>query len=307
MYINPYQDLKGGKWYKTNFHTHAGTGAGTCGANPIDKVVDLYSANRFDMLCISNHDLFSDTSAYTNDEIFMIPGVEYSTTPAPVAGFDENRHMLTIGVDRALHAYGYQEAIDRAREMGGFTIICHPNWIIREWWKRESLLTLKGYMGLEVINMLIYRLQGSGLATDTWDWLLSQGRLVYGFGNDDFHIYSDAARSYNLIYCTQRSYTSMKAAVESGALCASTGLLPEYLLLEGDTIRVKAKYPVETYVDTLTYRFLTAGGKVLSVQQAQEARYTLSGEPYVRVEVLGENGAMLFFQPVYLQGALSQA
>ena len=99
----------------------------------------------------------------------------------------------------------------------------------------------------------------------------------------------------------------MKAAVESGALCASTGLLPEYLLLEGDTIRVKAKYPVETYVDTFTYRFLTAGGKVLSVQQAQEARYTLSGESYVRVEVQGENGAMLFFQPVYLQGALHQA
>lgn len=31
----------------------------------------------------------------------------------------------------------------------------------------------------------------------------------------------------------------------------------------------------------------------------REARFTLTGESYVRVEVIGENGAMLFTQPVY--------
>ena len=214
--------------------------------------------------------------------------------------------MLNIGVNRSLHEYDYQTAIDLTKEAGGFTIICHPNWIKKEWWSWEHLFALKGYIGLEVINSLIYRLSGSGLASDTWDYLLSQGRLVYGFGNDDFHIYSDAARSYNFIYCAERNYASLKAAFESGAVCASTGLVPEYLILDGNTIRVKAKFLKDTYINTLTYRFITESGRLLSEQQADEAQYTLSGEKYVRVEAIGENGAMLFFQPVYQPDAFEK-
>ena len=295
MYKNPYQNLKEGKWYKTNFHTHAGTGAGTCGSNPVDKVVELYSMNNYDMLCISNHDIFTDTTAFTSDKIMMIPGVEYSQ--------QGKEHILTIGVDRSLHEYNNQAAIDMTNEMGGFSIICHPNWEYKEWWSRENMLALKGYVGMEVINMLIYRLSGSGLAADTWDYLLSQGRLIYGFGNDDFHIPSDAARSFNMIYCAEKSFSAMKTAVESGAVCASSGLAPDYLQLEDNIIKVKAKFLTETYVDAFTYRFITKNGKVLSVQNGSEAEYELSGEKYVRVEVIGENGALLFFQPVYLSEA----
>ncbi len=293
MYTNPYQDLFGGKWFKTNFHTHAGTGVGTCGSNPIDKVVELYAKNQFDMLCISNHDIFSDTTAFTSDSIMMIPGVEYS----------QNEHMLIIGVDKSLHEYDHQTAIDMTREMGGFVILCHPNWVHKEWWSWNKLLELNGFVGIEIINMLIYRLNGSGLATDTWDHLLSRGKLIYGFGNDDFHMYSDAARSFNLIYCKEKSFSAMKDATESGAFCVSTGLRPEYLFLKDNIIKVKAKFLTETYIDTFSYHFITENGKVISVQNGSNAEYKLSGEKYVRVEVIGENGAMLFFQPVYLTEA----
>lgn len=34
MYINPYDniDKEGCQWLRANFHTHAGTGEGTCGS-----------------------------------------------------------------------------------------------------------------------------------------------------------------------------------------------------------------------------------------------------------------------------------
>ena len=38
MYVNPYDNLSGGRGIRTNFHTHAGTGAGTCGRNPVHTV-----------------------------------------------------------------------------------------------------------------------------------------------------------------------------------------------------------------------------------------------------------------------------
>jgi len=290
MYKNPYQNLTNGKWCKTNFHTHAGTGYKTCGVNPIDTVVDLYRKANYDMLCISNHNIFTDASDFSDENMLMIPGVEYT----------KDRHMLTIGVNKSLHDEDYQTAINMTNDMNGFTILCHPNWPEKEYFSRERLNELSGYAGIEVMNRVIYRLSGSGLATDTWDYLLSQGKLIYGFGNDDFHILTDAARSFNLIYCDDLSYNSMKQAIDDGEFCASTGLYPEYLKLENDIIKVKVKFPIQTYIDTFTYRFITENGEVVSVQNGSFAEYKLNGEKYVRVEAIGENGAMIFFQPIYL-------
>jgi hypothetical protein len=293
-YVNPYENLTDGKWMKANFHTHAGTGPGTCGANPIDVVVNTYKHLKYDVLCISNHDLFTDTSEYTDDRILMIPGVEYS----------RSEHMLTIGVDRSLHESVHQTAIDITNEIGGFTVLCHPNWGRKGYWSHDKMMSLQGYKGIEVLNMLIYRLSGSGLAADAWDYLLSNGRLVYGFGNDDFHAIPDAGRSFNVIFAKEPSFRALKESIDKGSFCASSGLYPEYLHLEDNIIRVKARYPIATYVDEFTYRFISENGKVLDVQFGKEGVYNLTGEKYVRVEAIGENGAMLYFQPVFQESFL---
>ena len=60
MYVNPYDNLSGGRWIRTNFHTHAGTGAGTCGRNPVDAVAALYRELGYGALCLSNHDLYTE-------------------------------------------------------------------------------------------------------------------------------------------------------------------------------------------------------------------------------------------------------
>ena len=69
MYINPYDNLDGGRWIKVNFHTHAGTGEGTCGRHDIDFVLGLYKELGYGAVCISNHDLYTDTSGLSNDDL----------------------------------------------------------------------------------------------------------------------------------------------------------------------------------------------------------------------------------------------
>ena len=89
MYINPYKNINNskGKWLKANFHTHAGTGKDTCGTYEIDKVVTLYKEAEYDVLAISNHDIFFDSAAYQKPHnIVLINGFEYSEHP----------HMLCI-------------------------------------------------------------------------------------------------------------------------------------------------------------------------------------------------------------------
>ncbi len=292
-YVNPYSDLpKGGQWLKSSFHAHSGEGF-----KPLDLVLDAHVQTQFDVIAISNNNVYTDTSLRTTPKLLMVPGVEY----AP----EKSGHMLHIGVDESFHKMGWQDAINKVNEKGGFTIMAHPNANGQGRWYANELLMLDGYSGIEVINQTVYRLGGSGLATDVWDFLLKRGKMVFGFGNDGLHVIGDIGRSYNLIYSIDKSYESIKEAIDKGQFVATTGLYPDYLRLEGDTIKVKVKYPINTYANTFTYRFI-ADGKVVSVQTGTDAQYKLNGEKYVRVEAIGENGFMIFFQPVYLKDAFSK-
>ena len=288
MYCNPYENLNGGQWLKTNFHTHAGTGEGTCGKYPIDFVLDLYRELKYDAVCISNHDIYTDTIPFSGNKLFLIQGVEYSADP----------HMLTIGVNKSLHDLPHQEAIDETIKQGGFTILCHPNWIRKEYWPYEKMDALHGYAGIEVMNTLIYRLSGSGLAADTWDYILRQGKLIFGFGDDDFHMPTDAGRSYTDIYVRNKNFEGIREAVGNGRFTASTGICLDYLELKDDEIKVGAKFPTETYAKSFCYKFISENG-LTAESYGETGGYKIKDENYIRVEVIAENGAMLFTQPVY--------
>jgi len=288
MRINPYENLSGGRWIKANFHTHAGTGPGTCGSNSVPATLDVYRQLGFGALCISNHDLYTDTSALGDEKMFLLQGVEYSPYP----------HLLTLGVQESFHALTHQEAIRETNKRGGLAILCHPNWTKKEYWPWTQLDALEGYAGIEIINMLIYRLSGSGLATDTWDYLLRQGKNVRGFGNDDFHILSDAGRSWNEMYVREPGFEGIKRAVEDGAFVVSTGLSLDFCVIKNGVLRVKAKFPTSTYVKDFTYRFITDKG-LAKTRRCETATFRLGDEKYVRVEVIAENGAMLFTQPIW--------
>ena len=293
-YCNPYDSLKDGQWLKTNFHTHAGTGEG-CGKHPLDMVLGLYRELKYGALCISNHDFCTDVSSLSDEQLYVMPGVEYS----------RDRHMLTVGVNKSFHELSHQDAIDATIKQGGFTIICHPNWIVKEYWPHKNLEELQGFAGIEVMNTLIYRLYGSGRATDTWDYLLSHGKLIFGFGDDDFHAPFDAGRSYTDIYAKTKDFAGIKDAVDNGRFTASTGLSLEYLDVTADnTIIVKAKFPTHTYINTFSYKFITENGEAAE-SYGETGVYKANGENYIRVEAIAENGAMLFTQPVYKKGAFA--
>ncbi|MBR4941444.1 MAG: hypothetical protein IKZ19_05540, partial [Clostridia bacterium] len=211
-------------WRKANFHTHAGTGPNTCGKHSPEEVIAAYREYNYGFLCLSNHNYFRTFENYSDDRITLIDGVEYTSAT----------HMLTIGIRENLIDLPVQEAVTRTGELGGFTILCHPNWPRKATFSPEMMLELTGYIGLEALNAVCFRLRGSGRATDVWDTLLTAGKLVTGFANDDFHSMADAGRFFNLISCAEPTYASMKQAILDNAICASTGLYPIHHRLEGN-------------------------------------------------------------------------
>ena len=291
MFINPYQQTNDGKgcWFKANFHTHAGTGKGTCGSYEIEEVLALYKEAGYGILTISNHDLFTDTSEYqSKSELILINGFEYSQDP----------HMLCIGNNSVIEG-PHQHVIDRCREEGGFVVLCHPNWQVKEYWPWKEIDILRGYTGIEIYNGVIFRLRGSGLATDTWDYLLSQGKPVWGFGNDDFHRWYDLSRVWNVIYTRSGQHNVIKEAILNGSFYVSTGLVLETFAFEDNIIRVVAN-AANTYIKCNTYRFIGKNGHILDEQYGEYGELPVSkDEMYIRIHVVSEHGAMLWTQPIY--------
>ena len=290
MLVNPCSPdaIRDGRWMRCNFHTHAGTGPGTCGSHGLEEVIDAYRRARYDILCVSNHDLFTPTE-HLSSEMKLIHGVEYSTHP----------HMLTIGVEKHWGS-DHADTIRLANEAGGYVILCHPNWMGAGYWSDEALSGTSGYRGIEILNPVIYRLSGTGFACDTWDRLLSRGKLVFGFGNDDFHIWYDLGRSWTMIYAASGSWSELKMAMEAGRMYVSSGLRLDTLELDGGLVHVRAGYFTETWVNRFRYDLIGENGMKLGSVEGEEADFRLRGdEAYVRVEVTSEEGFKLFTQPIY--------
>ena len=290
MYESAYTALQNGQrtWIKANFHTHAGICAlGHCGILPLGDVIEAYKEAGFKALAITNHDRhISVEKEY--EGICVIDGVEYSADP----------HMLLIGV-RDFFDLPRREAIDSTAAAGGFTILCHPNWQYKGYFPDELLDSLDGYAGIEIANAVVNRLSGSGLALDAWDYILSRGKRKWGFGNDDFHLFHDAGRVYNMIYAKSGSFEDIKEAVTEGCFYVSSGVALKEFSLEGDELFVKAGYFRETYINSFEYKLTGAGGRVLCKSEGETLRCKLSGEAYARLEVTSECGAKMYLQPVF--------
>ncbi|WP_297343238.1 hypothetical protein [Amnibacterium sp.] len=224
--------------------------------------------------------------------ICTIDGMEYI----------EEDGILCVGVDSVLQG-SPQEIIDQVARQGGFSVVAHPHWESEPGlpmaMPRSHLDSLSGYVGIEIMNPAIFRgFAGSGLATDVWDEFLSQGKLVWGFGNDDFHVWPNLDRAWNMVHC-EPTFTGVKAAVTEGRFYASTGLRLEGFELDGLELNLAVNGGKST-LGPVRFRFVGENGAVLQESSGDSAGYTLDGsELYVRVEAQAEHGAMLWTQPVY--------
>ncbi len=319
MYVNPYTALAGeGQWLKANFHVHAvpdGTGGQWTekqlerrrlarpayqGApvrgplNDVSRVMALYKDAGYDVLTIADQSSVMDTREIGEKlGILAIRGIENI----------EHDGILCIDIQRFIKG-APQEILDECARQGGFSIVCHPNLVPGPGFppllSREMTWSLRGYDGIEILTPAVFKgLMGSGLATDFWDELLSAGRLMWGFGNDDFHWYWEMDRAWNWVFAGGRGVAEVKAALKRGSTYVSTGLMLKQLSFQDGVLTVGATLP-GGQPRRIRYEFVGANGAILAEGSGDGARYRLAGhEAYVRVQAASDDGARLWTQPIY--------
>lgn len=292
MIINPYD--YDGLWLKGNLHTH--TENSPCGHYSLKQVIDMYASFKmdYDFLAITDHYFLTDINELKNDsKIVLFSGVEFKKKDYQTLGIN-----ITSYDDDYIDSSNHQKLFKSVEESGGLNIICHPHAFHDEYWPFEMLLSLENYTGIEIYNNNIkFDNKGRAVATDLWDRLLSNGKRLWGFANDDMHIFQRCGGAFNMVLATEKNADSIMTAIKRGSFYASTGIFLSSIKVEDSEITIDLSHrhiPAD-------FKFIGYNGKVLKTSTGSSANYPCKGdEGYVRVEIRREDGSMAWTQPFWI-------
>lgn len=285
---NPYANLTAGRWMKGNLHAHT---TRSDGKSEPQAVIDRYADAGHDFLMISDHDIYTsaaDHAKWNARGLILIPGNEVSA---------HGPHLLHVDANQLIPPHmPRQRVITAANQAGGFLIAAHPNWQAAfDHTSISQLMEWSPYMGLEIYNGVIGRLDGSPYATNKWDMLLSQGRKLWGFANDDSHdpTRNDYILGWNVAWVTQPTSAGVVEALKQGRFYASTGVEITDIEVSGRTIRIRTANAQRIIaLQQIGRRFAQADGNTIEVTVPDQATY-------VRFECWGEGEKMAWTQPFY--------
>lgn len=290
---NPYSELTGGQWLRGNLHTHT---TRSDGSRPPQPVIDDYAGRGYGFLMFSDHDTLNseaDLKQWDARGMVLIPGNEI-TAGGP--------HILHVDAERFIPGGGARQRILNdvlalERETGrGFAIINHPDWQnkfdhatieqMREWY---------GYLGMEIYNGVINRLDGSPYALGKWDMLLSEGRRIWGFANDDMHkAEGDIEWGWNVAYVKEKTAAGVVEALRRGRFYGSTGVVIRSIEVKGSRIRVVTENARRLAV------FANVGRRLMTVNGPEIEFEVPSSVLYVRIQCWGEGEQMAWTQPFFV-------
>jgi hypothetical protein len=287
MLENPYQDLKGGRWLIGNLHAHT---TASDGQRDHQAVIDDYAGRGHGFLMISDHDIHTSEEDYEDLEargLILIPGNEISAN---------GPHLLHVGAADWVEPRGdRQQVIDEVAEKGGFAVFNHPNWHANfNHCPQEVLERCQGYVGLEIYNGVICRLEGSPYATNRWDMLLTQGRRLWGFANDDSHrAQGDVGLGWNVVYVQEETPPGVVDALRQGRFYASTGVEITSIQVRGQRIAIETENAGRIVaLREGARRFAQVDALSIEVEVPPDARY-------VRFECWGAGEAFAWTQPFF--------
>jgi hypothetical protein len=288
-----------GRWYKGNLHAHTTNSDGRLSP---EEVIALYRDAGYDFLCITDHEVVTQTKAGQDSEFLLLPGAELNGGRSEIG---ERFHVLGFGLRRigALQSEverTTQQAIDWIVAHGGATVLAHPHWSGHTY---ADLLPLTGHLGVEVFNTTCEVGIGKGISAAQWDDLLNRGQLCWGFAVDDCHSTHSANQAAILVKAPELTQDSIMAAIHRGQFYATTGPVIERVEWHSDAISGERTLHVHTSpVEEINFVAQGWHGQHLLAQPGQsltEASFTLDGkEWYLRVECRDAQSRRAWTNPV---------
>lgn len=282
---SPY-DEQGGAWIRGNLHGHCREFS-SCASVPLKEGVRRHYETGARFLAITDHDHVTDLSEIRSlwPDVIFFEGFEWSSS----------ENLLFIGSSvPPLFQLALPEALHAAKDL--LTVICHPKPSkAHDYWTVPMIAALDpAPIGMEIYNAHYSRRHRvwsdpNPIYTDIWDTLLTRGTRLWGFANDDSHDPHDYGCTFTMACVKEPSAQGLLAALKAGRFYASTGLVLDRFVMNGDTIEV-------TLTSSAVGRFIGPGGRVLATSDGCRFSYSHKGETYIRFEAESAAGR-IFLQP----------
>ena len=297
-------------WFKGNLHTHT---LNSDGDSTPDDVVRWYREHGYNFVALTDHNYLTSVDGLNalhgaDDKFLVIKGEEvtdrFGDKPVHVNGLDPAAFIKPPGGTSVTAMV--QNMVDAIRDARGIPSVNHPNygWAIGA----EELAQVQRTRLFEIFNghPFVNNQGGGGVPglEETWDRILSSGKLLYGIAVDDAHYFKrpedkTAPRpGFGWVYvrAARLEPRAIVEALERGEFYASTGVELDSIEISAQAITVAVRQERQS---KYRIQFIGRQGKVLAESSSSPATYSIRGdEGYVRAKVIESNGKLAWIQPV---------
>lgn len=304
----------GKRKYKGNLHTHSTRSDGQYAP---ETVIQAYKDKGYDFMCLSDHEIYWKSDACDDERFIMLDGYEMACEMSwRTTGQQYHIHGLldrTIGSTSEFehneeHAKPDYESldtiqalIDEMKAKGNLVIMNHPTWSRN---KPEDLLRLQGYFAIEIYNHQSELDEAVGYGVRHWDYLLGEGRKVFGIAADDAHggafdtAISEFFGGWVSVEADELRQESVIEAMKAGRYYSSNG--PEIHGLRVEDGRLVVECSPVKFIKFITHPY---NGRTLYNRDAspiQRGAFRIDGnERYIRVECVDFEGNVAWSNPVF--------
>lgn len=293
-----------GTFLKGNLHTHTtlSDGKGTPAST-----IRHYAAMGYDFLALTDHRKYNTCNAEPDTGLLILPATELdrfldgkgmpvlhvvSVGPEENNGFRDGQTFL---YEKGGTAADCQDILDDILAANNLPILCHPQWSGNT---PEDLLKLSGFRLMEVWNSGAVLDWGVDSNSYHWDYLLSQGRTVYGVASDDTH--GPHQNGFGFVRVkAEKNVASILGALNNGAFYASCG--PEFydFYVEDNQVVVQC-----SPVSQIILRNFSSPHKAVRGENIQGAQFKLRDccTDYIRAEIVDAQGRRAWTNPIFLGG-----
>ncbi|QHT62266.1 CehA/McbA family metallohydrolase [Paenibacillus lycopersici] len=304
----------GARKYKGNLHAHS---TRSDGQYEPEVVIQAYKDNGYDFMCLSDHEIYWKSKAFDDERFIMLDGYEMACEMSwRTTGQQYHIHGLLDETLGSTSEFAHDEEhpkpdyagletiqalIDEMKAKGNLVIMNHPTWSRN---KPEELLQLQGYTAIEIYNHQSELDEAVGYGVRHWDYLLANGRKVFGIAADDAHggpfdaAIQEFFGGWISVEADRLQQQPIIDAIKAGRYYSSNGPEIRGLRLENGMLKVECS-PVK-FIKFITHPF---NGRTLYDRDAspiESGSFRIEGhERYVRVECVDFEGNVAWSNPVF--------
>ncbi|HML74928.1 MAG TPA: CehA/McbA family metallohydrolase [Anaerohalosphaeraceae bacterium] len=284
--VNPF--LQEGQWYKTALHVHSTTSDGDV---TVPERMKQYRQKGYDVVAITDHWKTNPIAGLSDDTFLVINGME---------AHPQGNHFVCLNLPEGFEIQknlDAQHVIDMVNAAGGGVIYAHPYWLGHT---IDNLLSVEGYIGIEVYNGVCEVSIAKGYGSVHWDQLLGKGMILPAVATDDVHKSENINLGWTMIKAKELTAKAIMEALKSGCYYASCGPTIEEYRVEEGIVKVKCSPAAKIcFGGQGSYGLVVNAkdGKPLTV-----AQWKLPDNcTFVRAEVIDAEGRHAWTNPIVLK------